>query len=868
MPTASIRRLVWLAPLAWLLSTPAPVPAQTMDRTSAIAPAEAIVADRLEELGGFSTIGRRFLEQPELRNEPGSGWKPWMRSQWFAQTRRAPAGRSAAQLRRDAWQAHRARSTPARGDAGWFTIGPATLSGRCTDLSFHPSDASVVYMGTAGGGLWKSTDGGDTWAPLTDDLPSIAVGAVEVLPSDPNVVLLGTGEANGVPNAGNGADVFGVGMYRSTDAGATWNTTSLSYGQNQTHGFGEIAVEPTTGVILAGATDGLWRSTDDGASWTMVQSGGNIYDVEWKPGDANTVYIARGRDPFQNFGVANGVKVSTDAGLTFAPAGPGQPAAASIGNTEISVTAADPSTVYAIYVQSGTGSTLGVYRSTDSGATWSPRNTTVNMTNAQGWYDLALAADPTDADRILTGGVGLRISTDAGATYTGVPTSNGSATTPHVDFHAMVWEPGSTTDLWVANDGGPWRSTDGGATWASRREGLVTYQYYDICVAQTNPHGTWGGMQDSGISGRLDSSTVWVDPPVVGDGGVCHINPNNASRIYGERQGGDHRKSNDGGGFWFTINNGLTGTGPFIAASDQDQSAAGHLYTTMLNGIYRTTNGGNLWTNVASHTARWISISPVDGDVIWTVSNSLGVWLTTNDGGSWTKSVTFPNNGLETKIHAHPEEIGTAIVTYGGYGTGLPHVLVTTDSGATWTNATGDFPDQPANTFLVDPDRVDEWYLGSDVGVWFSSDRGATWTAFGTDLPNVVITDLELRRDARKLVAGTYGRGVWEIDLAPSATAVPLATPPGSRHLMLDSPGPNPTSDPVHLRFAARSTGEVRLAVFDVAGRLVTPVATLPRGDGLIRNAVWSPAGKPSGVYFAMLQAGGERVSRKIVVTR
>ncbi len=807
-----------------------------------------------------------LLNRPHQWVEGGSGWKQWMRSLWFTQTRRVAPDQSAARLRHQAWDRFAAAERTPSG-AGWFTIGPSTLSGRCTSIAFDPSNTDIIYVGSAGGGVWKSLDGGDSWSPLSDHLPPLAVGALAVLPSDPDVVLMGTGEANGVPNAGGNGDVFGAGLFKSTDGGATWAPTSLSYGPGQGHGFGEIAVEPTTGVILAGAVDGCWRSTDDGDTWTLVEAGGNIYDVAWKPGDPHVAYIAKGRDPWQNFGSDNGVKVSTDAGQSFALAGTGQPAGSSIGNTEIAVTPLDPEVIYAVYVQTGTGMTLGLYRSTDGGSSWEARDTTTNMTNSQGWYDLALGVDPDNPERLLIGGVQLYRSLTGGGSYIVVPPSNGTATRPHVDFHDIVWEPGSTTNVWVACDGGVWRSTDDGVFWQSRREGLVTYQFYDICAAQADNHTTWGGMQDNGVTGRTSSSTVWADPPVVGDGGVCNVTTSSPSTVYAEVQFGDHRKTTNSGQSWFPINTGIVGSSPFIAATDLDANNSNHLYTCANNGMYRTTNGGASWQNVASHTARWISISQTSSDLVWTVSNFFGVWRTTNDGASWIQSTTFPNNGLETKIHAHPTEPATAIVTYGGYGTGLAHVLVTTNSGTSWSDATGDLPDVPVNAVVVDPDVPAHWFVGTDVGVWRSTDRGATWVPFGQGLPGVVVTDLEIRRGARKLVAGTYGRGAWEIDLTGPA-AVGEGSAPTARHLLLEQPSPNPVGDTVWLRFAARAAGPVELAIYEASGRLVKRVASLTRGDAIVRNVAWSPAGQPPGVYFAELRAGGERLSRKIVVAR
>jgi photosystem II stability/assembly factor-like uncharacterized protein len=816
---------------------------------------------------GLGYLGAYFDAHPELKTTPSSGWKPYNRWKWLLETRHVPAGQSAFRLRLDAMEAGRARARLARGsEPGWFAIGPTQFSGRCIAVDFDPTDASVVYVGSAGGGLWKSTDGGDSWTSLTDDLPTLGAGAVCVLASDPDVVLLGTGEGSGAAGVNLALGPFGAGIFRSTDAGATWQPTSLSYEAASAHGFSVIEDQPATGVVLAGANDGLYRSTDAGDTWTQVLANGNYFDVKWKPGDPDRVYVAKGRDPFTNFQVGNGVRVSTDGGLTFAPAGTGQPGGSTIGKTRIAVTPDEPSWIYAHYTSATTFMTTGIYRSTDDGATWSLRAGSPNMTGQQGWYNLVLAADPDDADRIVTGGTPLYTSDDGGVTYTletGAPF--GGDDVPHVDFHGAAYEPGSTSALWVVTDGGPWRSTDDGSTWQARRDGLVTYQFYDICVAQSDPVFAMGGTQDNGIPGRTAFDS-WFHSTFVADGMVCNIHPANAN-VFAEWQNGNHIRSTDGGITWSSIMGGITGAGSWVTPVDQDQNLGKHLYTSTSAGIFRTTAGGVPWTNVAPHLARWISISPVDGNVVWTVSNASSVWHTTDDGGTWTQSVAFPFTGSETKIHADPATAAGAFVTFGYYATGQPRIVRTTDFGATWTDVSGDFPDVPATTMVVDPDRPGDWYVGADVGVWRSTDAGAAWLPYGTGLANVLVTDLEIQRAARKLVAGTFGRGAWEIDL-PSATVDAPVAPRRGPDLMLDPPFPNPVRDYAEFRFAARGEGDVALELFDVGGRRVATIAREARGDAVIRTATWDARSVPAGVYFVRLVMGTQELRHKVVVAR
>jgi hypothetical protein len=313
---------------------------------------------------------------------------------------------------------------------------------------------------------------------------------------------------------------------------------------------------------------------------------------------------------------------------------------------------------------------------------------------------------------------------------------------------------------------------------------------------------------------------------------------------------------------------GIIGSGPWLTPIGQDPNDGDHLFTTSLFGIFRTTTGGSPWQRVATHYGRqWISMSAVDRDVIWTLDRTYGVRHTTDDGDTWTMSLGAPDLSQATKIHAHPLDRASAFLTLGGYATAGPHILLTEDFGLTWHDVTGNFPDMPANTFIVDPDRPSDWYVGADVGVWLSSDGGATWTPYGTGLANALVTDLEIRRTDGKLVAGTYGRGMWETPLR-SLTSVEAGPVRTSERLMFDRPYPQPAGGPVTFRFAARFEGPVTLGIYDARGRRMASVREASRGDGVIRTIGWSPEGLPSGVYFAVLRAGEKRLTRKLAILR
>jgi photosystem II stability/assembly factor-like uncharacterized protein len=817
------------------------------------------VVDASREEAAFDDAGSRWLDDmaayyeahPELKTQPGSGWKPYNRIRWERDAV-APNGVGPDPgARWKAWLATRERfpnGEPAP-RAAWFQLGPENLAGRMLTIAFHPNDSSTIYAGAAGGGLWRTTDEGATWTPLGDNLPTPSVAGVAVSLTNPDIIVIGTGE---LPR-GLVDGIGGVGILRSTDGGTTWNPTSLSYELVVDHGFHIVEAGPN-GTFLAGASDGLWRSSDDGQTWDQVRNDGDYYDVKWKPGDPNTVYTVKG-------GASNGnkVKISTNDGLTFSNAGTGQPLSAFIGKSKIAVTPANPEYVYALYTNKQGDDTTGLYRSTNGGANWTAQNTSTNVGGAQGWYNLSLAADPDDAERVIAGGVQLYRSNNGGVSLS---TIGGGQV--HVDHHDARYQPGFPNHLWVACDGGIWESTnDGGSGWNDKNQGLVTYQFYDICVAQSDAMRMAGGTQDNGTDIRTGSN-IWTQG-LGGDGMVCNIDPTNSNIIYAESQFGNLRKSTNGGNSWFNIN--PPGDGLWVAPVDIDRNSPQHLYMAKSGnpgGIYRTTNGGSSWTQVNPTGCPSLSISPANGSVIWALNG--GALYTTDDGASWTDANPFPfPTGGELRIMAHPTIPSAALCGFSGYNATQSHVAYTTDFGVTWQDVTGDLPAIPVRGIAVDPQNPDHWFLGTDLAVWWSTNGGTNWVPYSTGIPQTVIWDIEIQDAARKLVAGSHGRGAWEVDLPTVGTSSPTVA--RSLEMMLDPPSPNPVRGrEVVLRWASKRPGTVTLDVYDVSGRLVSRVDERANGDGIIRRTSWVLDTVPAGVYFAVLESSGERLSRKIVV--
>ena len=792
-----------------------------------------------------------FAANPELKTTPGSGWKPYNRYKWFHEQRLVDGEPAAPDARWKVWEYKRDLETRLgygqRGGHTWFSLGPANLAGRILSIAHHPTDPNIVYVGSAGGGLFKTTDAGVSWAPLTDELPSLAVGGLAVSPIDPNIVIMGTGE--GTQNIDR---ISGVGILRSTDAGLTWDTTNIVQSISSFNGFHFVEANPTTGTFLAGDRDSLWRSTDHGVTWTGVAGSGEFFDAQWKPGDSNVVFCAKGN------GTGNNVKISTDDGVTWAKAGAGGATGFNVGKSKLAMSPADPNTIYSIHVDGSNFNYLGTWRSTDGGANWALMSTTPGIPGGQGWYNLSLVVDPDNASRVIAGGVQIYRSTNGAASYSGI---GGGV---HVDHHAAEYSSNGT--LWVGSDGGIWTSTNDGTSFTDRNTGLVTYQFYDICVNNgPTPYYLMGGTQDQGTD-KWSGTTTWAEG-LGADGMVCNVSRTNGTTVYAEIQFGGHRRNtNSGSGGWTVIMTGITGTGDWVTPTDLDPNDGARLFTETNAGIFRSTNSGSNWSNVGPGLgARWISISPVDGTV-WIVNTA--PQYSTDNGATWTTTSPYGfSTSSATKILAHPTDPNTVLVTFGSYSA-LAKVALTTDRGVTWADVTGDFPSQPVNAIAIDPSSTDDWYIGTDVGVWESVNGGANWLPFENEFPNTVVADLEIQDVERKLVAGTHGRGAWEVDIPLGGVDAPVSVAGGPRNLMLDRPSPNPIDDRTLLRFAAKSDAPVQLRIYDVQGRLVSDLFQAESGDGIIRTTPWFATDVPSGVYFARLTAGDDQLTQKIIVRK
>ena len=680
-----------------------------------------------------------------------------------------------------------------------FTGSP-NVSGRVTALAVDPTNASIIYAGGADGGVWKTTNGGTSWTPLTDSQVSLAVGAIAIDPSNHLNIYVGTGEDN------NNQDGYtGAGILKSTDGGTTWTNLpgpfvgpfdSVTGGGS----IGSLAISPNGQVLLAGVTlegaDGVYRSTDGGTTWTGVLGGSGFpaTGVVFDPTNGNIAFAAIGATAGNS---KNGVYGSTDGGVTWSPLLTAGTAPA--GRITLAMAPSTPTTLYASIAYANDGSTsqgslLGLYKTTNSGTSWTELTSVPNYCNPQCWYDMALAVAPNNANVVFGAGAyqyssdsqtTVVRSTDGGTTWS-LLGGGANGVNVHTDGHAVAFSPTGGT-VYVGSDGGVWSSTNVTAStvnWTSLNSTLELTQFYNgLSVDPTNVNRMFGGAQDNGPQAYTDSLT-WNGVAACGDGGFSAIDPLSPDTVYVSGHGPCVEKSTTGGGL-----NTFANVAPTIPSGDRiafippvvlDPSTPDNVYVGA-NQLWQSTDGATTWNAISPDltnggTLSIVAVAPSDSNTIYTGSDDALVAVTTNalsgTSSDWFNISTAATRAV-TDIKVDPKTSTTAYVTYGGFSgftDTVGHVFKTTNGGTSWTDISGNLPNIEVTSIAIDPDIANTYYVGTDVGAFYTSDGGTTWSVLGTGLPNVGVMSLAFQHATRTLVAGTHGRSAWTLSLATGET--------------------------------------------------------------------------------------------------
>lgn len=676
--------------------------------------------------------------------------------------------------------------SPGAHAADWQELGPAPIanvqySGRVSAVVASPTDANRYFAAGADGGVWRSDDAGTNWTPLTDHLPTTAIGALALDPSDDQVIYAGTGEAHYANHSR-----FGLGLYKSSDGGASWqhlaesdfagrciSTIVVSPADSnvvyvavaRAGGFPEMAA--AKGHPQRAGPVGVFRSLNGGETWTQLVNGlPNLAatDLVIDPAQPGVLYAAIGHI----FGHAdNGIYKSADGGESWARLTTGFPPEV-VGRISLALAPTQPTRLVALITRpadaSGSGaSTRGVYLSNNAGATWTLLPFPSDLQATYGWYLSVVHFSPTDANRVFVGGLNLLRYNLATPAYTVV-------TPPHVDVHALAFD--AAGRLLCGNDGGVHRSADLGNNWTARNNRLGTIQFYaGVSPHPLDPGGFLGGLQDNGTVRRRSDTGLWTQI-FGGDGGWTQIDAANPARFFlcFQGTGNLYRTLDDGG----AINSAAAG----IVDTDRNCFHPPYLIdpigsNRMLYGtqrVYRTLTGANAWSvlsgdlTAGTGAIQALAIAPSNTNISYAATNDGRVLRSDNGGGTFQiVAAGVPGWPRVTReIVVHPREPLTVYLAVGAFG--VEQVRRSRDGGANWESLDGDLPDAPVNVLAMDArGPLGMLYAGTESGVFRSIDDGQTWRRYGARLPNACVVDLILEPQRARLIAATQGRGLWSV---------------------------------------------------------------------------------------------------------
>lgn len=690
----------------------------------------------------------------------------------------------------------------------WREIGPASFGGRIDDIEAVPGRTTTIFVGTAGGGVFRSTNNGTTWSPVFDrDGRTTSIGDIAIAPSDPGIVWVGTGEANNRQST-----TWGDGIYRSLDGGETWSHMGLTATQH----IGRVAIHPRNPNIvfvaalgrLFGPNDerGVYRTTDGGATWKRVLTGNNVtgaVDVAIDP-DGRTIYAAMYQRQRKGYGFigggpGSGIFRSRDGGDTWEKLTAGLPSGAT-GRIGLAIAPSQPNTVYAI-VEHKAG---GVFRSDDRGATWHRQSSL----NPRPMYYSQVRVDPQHPDRVWILGTNIHKSIDGGKTFT----TDSTGDRIHVDHHALWIDPADGSHMLLGNDGGLYFTYDGARNW-DFIDNLPIGQFYDIDVDDRDPYYVYGGTQDNGTWGvpvRTWNGVGITNADVIniayGDGFFTVTDPADPRYIYANSQGGRAYRVH-------LATREERGIRPVPA--DAKETYRFNWSTPMLrsphdprtiyyggNRLFRTKNGGESWDVISPDLTRnsdWkkipimgmqrdsttlsrddgigdygtltsISESPANAGTLLTGSDDGAVQLTTDGGSTWTNISSrfhLPGPRWVSRVLWSAHDARTAYVSFDGHydDDQAPYIFRTTDAGATWTPIVGDLPAGHSVKSLAEhPGNRDVLFAGTEFGLYVTADGGRHWVHAGGALPRVRVDDIAIHPKHGDLILGTHGRSIIVLD--------------------------------------------------------------------------------------------------------
>ena len=663
-------------------------------------------------------------------------------------------------------------NSPLAGVANWVPLGQPNPtiqagdaqngSGSIRSIDFSGSN---IWVGTAGGGLWYGAfAGGSTynWTAKTDGIPNLATQDMEIAPTNSSIMYAMTG------SVGNASGYRSTGVLKSTDGGTTWAQTGLSFpASGGVKGYKILCSSTSSSVVWACTTSGLYRTSDGGTTWNLVTysttvGGAQInfssesFDIEYKPGSTTDMYATS----------VNYFYTSTDGGATFLRVTSGLPATGD--RIEIGVTAANSSYVYLLY---GNGSSFqGLYRSTNSGSSFTLRSSAPNVLGSQSWRNTPITVSPTNAEDLYVGGLDIYKSITGGSSWTQITDWTSTSTTnfSHADIFDLKCD---ATYLYAATDGGLYRMTRSTDTWTDLHGNMQISQPYRLSVDPTASAAfVTMGLQDNGTYRNTGAQFLCIGG---GDGMETVIKPSNTNVIYLSTQNGNFYRSDDGG----STNTGIrSGSGNWTTPAVLRPGFDTHIYIGYVNIDYNTTSGTGGWSSIAtgfgsSGSIESLEFAPSNNTILY-ATDGTSIKRFNLSGAVWSAGTTIngslPALGSITELAVDPTDANHVVISVGGY-TATQKVYETFNANLaspTWNSIVRNLPNVPINCIVMNNDAANSIYIGTDIGVFVTNDNRVNWIMYNNGLPTTRVYDLEINNAVAtdRIYAATFGRGVFYAD--------------------------------------------------------------------------------------------------------
>ncbi len=786
-------------------------------------------------------------------------------------------------IRRAKVQARQNLANRASGGSFWEFEGPLNTGGRVTAVALSPGDDDIMYVTTAVGGVFKTTNAGTDWAPIFDEIGQPSIGSIAIAPNDANRIYVGTGEANG--SATSGA-FFGDGIYRSDDAGASWENKGLLGSDH----IGRIAVDPSDpDRVFAAATGtlygynnerGIYRTLNGGDDWEQVlfvTDSTSAIDLVLNPVNTNIVFAAmweRTRKPWQRDygGVTSAIHRSTDGGNTWELVGGGLPTpSTSTGRIGLAISDSNPNIIYASYSTNEITNVFdGLYKSTDNGDTWSlvALADISDVYSSFGWYFGNVRVHPSDPDEVYVLGQQLYRTSNGGTSWTNVIGM-------HVDHHAMAYSKTNPDFILAGNDGGAYTSSDGGLSW-QKFENLPITQFYNIEVDFSEPERLYGGTQDNNTirtttGGLSDYTPIWG-----GDGFHVNVDPNDNNFIYVESQFGNLGRSTDGGASFSSATAGINpsdrrnwNTPVILSPFDSNKVLCGtnRLYISDNSALWSAispdlTDGAHPSGAFSYGTITAIAASHSNLNTFYTGSDDGNVQVTFDGGTTWQNiSAGLPDRYV-TSLAISPGSDNIIYVTFSGFGLldYDPHVFKSIDGGINWIDISSNLPGIPVNDIVRDnTDAV--LFVATDLGVWYSQNEGDSWDILGDNLPFTIVRDLKIHKPTNTLYAGTFGRSIHSYDMDQLALSVTENTLAGQAVLY-----PNPAKQEFWIKLNTPQQLD-EISIFDLNGRMIQKVMSSDL-EKLGEAYKISLDNAQNGIYLVQINTNTGTITKRLIINK